>query len=156
MSLNALFQANQFPAATTVVDPVFYNAVQSLLTAVNATGAGVATGTGPSVLQTSPTLITPQLGVAQATSVNYIAVENGANNAIACAAASGPPLATGLIVTVLLAHTLQAGANTFAYLGGATAAIKLNTNPATDIATAYAVGGVIILFYNGTVWMELS
>lgn len=99
---------------------------------------------------------TQTFGVLQMASVNYIATENGANNAIACAAASGPALAIGLVVTVLLAHSLQAGANTFAYNGGATAAIKLNTNPATDIGTAYVSGGVIVLFYNGTVWMELS
>lgn len=87
---------------------------------------------------------------------NYIATENGANNAIASAAASGPALTTGLVVFVKLAHSLQAGANTFAYNGGATAAIKQNTNPATDIATAYVSGGTIELFYDGTVWQELS
>lgn len=99
---------------------------------------------------------TQTFGVLQMASVNYIATENGANNAIACAAASGPALAIGLVVTVLLAHSLQAGANTFAYNGGATAAIKLNTNPATDIGTAYVSGGVIVLFYTGSVWLELS
>ena len=36
MSITALNQQNQFPAATTTVDPVFYNTVQSLVTQANA------------------------------------------------------------------------------------------------------------------------
>lgn len=82
--------------------------------------------------------------------------DNGATNAIATAAGSGPTLYTGLTVQVLLAHTLQAGADTFAYNGGAAVAIKSSRNTANNIATAYAVGGVITMVYNGTVWLDVS
>lgn len=87
---------------------------------------------------------------------NWIPVENGANNAIATSAGSGPALTTGLQVTILLAHSLQAGANTLAYNGGSAVAIKQNTNPATDLGTAYVVGGVITCLYTGSVWVEMS
>lgn len=86
----------------------------------------------------------------------YVAVENGAANAIACAAWSGPTLAVGLQVNVLLAHTLQVGANTFAYNGGAAKAIKSHRNVANDIGVAYAVGGVITLLWDGTQWLDMS
>ncbi|MDE2107291.1 MAG: hypothetical protein KGL39_59385, partial [Patescibacteria group bacterium] len=89
--------------------------------------------------------------------VNYC-VDDGANNAIACAAFATrlPPLVTGLTVTVQLAHTLQAGANTFAYAGGAAVAVKSSFNPANNIATAYASGGLITLEYNGSVWLDVK
>ena len=96
--------------------------------------------------------VSPQFSVTP----NYIATENGANNAIATAAASGPTLTTGLVVTVQLAHTLQAGANTFAYNGGSALSIKKHFNVATDLSTVYAATGVIQLFYNGTLWLDLS
>jgi hypothetical protein len=86
----------------------------------------------------------------------YIATEGGANNAITTAAGSGPTLTTGLTVSILLAHTLQAGANTLAYNGGAALAIKSHFNTANNIGTAYAVGGVITLVYNGTIWLDAS
>ena len=88
--------------------------------------------------------------------LTFIAVENGANNAIACAAASGPTLATGLRVSVLLAHTLQVGANTFAYNGGGATNIKSHRNVANNIGTAYAVGGIIELSWDGTQWQDMS
>lgn len=85
-----------------------------------------------------------------------VLTENGANNAIVTPAGSGPALATQLVIRVLLAHTLQAGANTLAYNGGAAVAIKSHRNPASDIGAAYAVGAVISLLYNGTVWLDQS
>ncbi len=88
--------------------------------------------------------------------INYVGTENGANNAIACAAGTGPALTTGLIVWVQLAHTLQAGANTFAYLGGSALAIKSSYNSANNIGTGYAATGVIALMYNGTLWLDLK
>jgi hypothetical protein len=88
---------------------------------------------------------------------NYIATENGANNAIACSAGSGPTLATGLIVYVALAHTLAGSTSiTFAYNGGSAIAIKSHFNTANNIATAYAATGIIGLIYNGTIWLDLS
>ncbi len=102
---------------------------------------------------TDPALST---GLVWAQTVNYIATENGANNAIACAVGSGPGLLAGLVVTVQLAHTLQAGANTFAYVGGTALAIKSHFNTANNIATAYAATGTITLQYNGAIWKDLS
>lgn len=91
---------------------------------------------------------------------NYIATEGGANNAITGALldANGVavPLAAGLEVVVKLAHTLQAGANTFNFNGGGAVAIKSHFNVATDIATAYAATGVIRLQYSGAAWFDMS
>jgi hypothetical protein len=80
--------------------------------------------------------------------------ETGANNAIV--AAGGPVLYVGLTVSVLLAHTLQNGANTFAYNGGAAVAIKSHFNVANNIGTAYAVGSVVTLLWDGTEWQDTS
>jgi hypothetical protein len=99
--------------------------------------------------------ITSAGGVSGVGGANFLATENGANNAIATPA-GGPALATGLIVYVQLAHTLQAGANTFAYSGGSALAIKSHFNTANNIATAYAATGIIGLIYNGTLWLDLS
>ena len=94
-------------------------------------------------------------GASAISTVNYIATENGSNNAIACSS-GGPALVPGLVVTVQLAHTLQAGANTFAYLGGSALAIKSSFNTSNNIATGYAATGVITLQYNGTLWVDLK
>lgn len=93
-------------------------------------------------------------------SLNYIASETGSNNAIAgtltyaIAAAGTPPLT----VQILLAHSLQAGVNTFNYAGGGAIAIKSCRNPANNIAVAYVSGGLITLTYNNTssVWCDVS
>jgi hypothetical protein len=86
--------------------------------------------------------------------VNLIGSETGANNAIAGAIA-GVPLVVGLRVTVLLAHTLQAGANTFNFNGGGAVSIKRTTNQG-DLAVAYASNGFITLMYNGTYWLDMA
>jgi hypothetical protein len=65
-------------------------------------------------------------------------------------------LTAGLVVKVLLAHTLQAGVNGFSLNGGAVKAIRSSRNPANNIGTAYAVGGVITMMYDGTQWLDLS
>lgn len=79
----------------------------------------------------------------------FIANETGANNAIQ----GGLPstLKVGTVVTVLLKHTLIAGANTFN--GNA---IKSHLNKANNIATGYAVGSIIQLIWDGTIWQDLS
>ncbi len=91
---------------------------------------------------------------------NYIDSETGANNAIAGAFSGSSvtiPPGTGLRVTIKLAHTLQAGANTFNYNGAGAHAIKSSRNPASDIATGYAAGGIITLIDNGaSVWLDVS
>lgn len=86
--------------------------------------------------------------------IQFIATETGGNNAIAGSAA--PALVAGLVVMVKLAHTLQAGANTFNYNGSGAVAIKSHLNPANNIGTAYASGGIVRLAYDGTVWQDTS
>lgn len=94
------------------------------------------------------------------TGINYIPTETGANNAIAGALldANGTaiPIATGLEVVVKLAHTLQAGANTFNLNAGGAVAIKSHFNVANNIATVYAATGVIRMVFDGTQWVDLS
>ena len=52
-----------------VVDPLWAKWLQDLWTSLNTVNSTLATGTGAVVHQTSPTLITPTLGVAQGTSL---------------------------------------------------------------------------------------
>ena len=131
------------------------------------TGAGISTvniATGAAankVTVGAASTLTSLFGtVSQPKSTNYIASETGSNNAIAGALtdASGTniALAAGLKVTVKLGHTLQAGANTFNFNGGGAVAIKMHTNSASDLGTAYAATGVIELLYDGTAWLDMS
>lgn len=91
---------------------------------------------------------------------NYIASETGANNGIAAALLDPNgvpvPLAAGLRVMILLAHTLQAGANTLALNGGTAKNITSHRNTASNIGTGYSVGGIVDLVYDGTEWQDLS
>lgn len=115
------------------------------------------TGTAAAPVWTS---ITTSLGGVLAIGPNYIASETGANNAIAGAlvdpSGSNVALSAGLMVTIKLAHSLQAGANTFALNGGTAKAIKSHNNPASDVAVAYVSGGLITLMYDGTLWQDMS
>lgn len=92
--------------------------------------------------------------------INYQGTEGGANNALTCnlvdAAGANITLAAGLRLTLLIAHTLQAGANTLALNGGATKSIKSHRNTANNIGTAYSSGSIIELIYDGTQWQDLS
>ena len=101
--------------------------------------------------------------------LNYITSETGANNAIKGELAmvsqlQGPGFnvfTDGMTVTVKLAHTLQAGANTFDLNPVNSAGprnIKSRRNPTADIATAYAVGGYVTLMWNDSAgcWMDTS
>jgi hypothetical protein len=91
----------------------------------------------------------------RATAVNFI-LESGANNAIATPAGSGPRMVAGLQVQILLGHSLQAGANTFAYNGGAALPIVSHRNPANNIAAGYVVGSIISLIFNSNLWQDIS
>jgi hypothetical protein len=95
------------------------------------------------------------LGPTSVRELNYIASETGSNNAIA-GALSGVSLTAGLRVTIKLAHTLQAGANTFNYNAGGAVAIKSSRNVANNIGTAYAATGTVSLQYDGTQWVDVS
>lgn len=88
--------------------------------------------------------------------LDFIASETGANNAIVGTLASGAALAIGLRISILLAHTLQAGANTFNYNGVGAIAIKKHTSPSSNLTTAYVVGSIIDLVYDGTSWQDMG
>jgi hypothetical protein len=83
----------------------------------------------------------------------------GANDAITSPVGSAPAY-TGILVSITLAHSLQAGANTFAYAGGSALGIKSARNPGNNIATAYVSGGVVNLTLaniSGTLtWLDIS
>lgn len=91
---------------------------------------------------------------------NYIATESGSNNAIAGAltddTGTAVALTAGLVVVVKLAHTLQAGANTFNFNAGGALSIVSSRNSANNIGTAYASTGIVALMYNGATWSDLS
>jgi hypothetical protein len=96
-----------------------------------------------------------QSGNQIAQTYNYIPTTTGLPNQISGSLANRV-LAAGLVVTVLLAQTLQAGVNAFSLNGGPQKLIKSSRNPANNIATAYAVGGVLTMIYDGTQWLDLS
>jgi hypothetical protein len=83
----------------------------------------------------------------------------GAANAITSPVGSAPAY-TGMLVSVTLAHALQAGADTFAYNGGTALNIKSSRNPANNIGTAYVSGAVVNLTLasiSGTLtWLDIS
>lgn len=97
-----------------------------------------------------------------ATDANYISSETGANNAIVGALndANGTavPQVDGVCVTVKLGHTLQAGANTFAFNGNSAVAIKSHYSGTSNIANAYQAGNQIHLCYNtgGPQWADMA
>lgn len=108
-------------------------------------------------------------GAASAVTNNSVYTQYLATNRITGSANANAPTATltdaagnnitvqaGLRVTLTLAAGLQAGANTFNLNSHGTDSIKLSTNPATDLSTAYATGGVIDLLFNGTVWLAMG
>lgn len=99
-------------------------------------------------------------GLTAPQTLNMISTETGATNALAGALvdANGTnvPLAANMVVTIKLAHTLQAGANTFNYNAGGVLNIKSHFNAANNIATVYAVGGYITLLYDGTQWLDMA
>ncbi len=86
----------------------------------------------------------------------FAATEVGSNNAIQVnAAANLPPIRVGLVVYVLLAHTLQAGPNTFTYTISSALPIVSHFNTANNIATGYTTG-IICLVFDGSHWEDLS
>jgi hypothetical protein len=91
---------------------------------------------------------------------NFIASETGAANAIAGnlldAAGVAVPLAAGLKISILLAHTLQVGANTMNLNSLGAKAIKSNRNPANNITTAYVAGAIFTAIYDGTQFLDVS
>lgn len=107
--------------------------------------------------------ISGELSVADAVrfakSPNYVN-NSGVNNAITVTLldSSGTeiPQSAGLRLSVILSNSLQAGANTLALNNGTAKSIKSHRNPANNISTAYAVGGIIDLMYDGTQYQDMS
>lgn len=95
----------------------------------------------------------------QTTGPPVYATDAGANNAITSAVGTTPAY-TGIIVNVTLAHSLQAGANTYAYAGGSALGVKSHLNPANNIGTAYVSTGVVslqlALISTTLTWLDLS
>ncbi len=87
---------------------------------------------------------------------NYIASETGANNALVAAlldeSGNVVTVAAGLRVSIKLAHSLQAGANTFNLNAHGTDSVKKASNPATDLAVTAVSGSILSLVFDGTVW----
>jgi len=146
-------------AASAVNEVTVANAATGTAVALTATGGDTdigmtlgAKGAGKLSLPGTGAKVTPQAW-------NYIASETGSNNAIAGAltdaSAVAVPLVAGLRVSVLLAHSLQAGANTFVF-NTVSKSIKSHRNPANDIGTAYVSGGSVELMYDGTQWQDMS
>ena len=100
--------------------------------------------------------------------MNYLttAASGSANNAIKMTFTNLPKLEAdvyrnitdGMVIRVKLPHTLQAGTNTLALNSGSARSIKSSRNPANNIATGYAVGGMITLCWSSaaTAWLDLS
>jgi hypothetical protein len=92
---------------------------------------------------------------------NFVVNETGANNAIVGSGQySCMPRIYGLTVQVALAHSLQAGANTFNYCGVGAKPIRSHFNSANNIGTAYDSSGVITLQWaqtaKGQFWLDMS
>lgn len=164
---------NPSPALTDFVGYVFAEQTGTLDVTTNIYQHGAImiktdSATGQNALfQNVGSSVTPQwvsmlssMGAIEASSINFIATETGTANAIAGTladvAGNLAVLGTGLTVGVLLAHTLQAGADTFALNGGTAKNIKSHFNKANNIATAYAVGSIVGLIYDGTEWQDQS
>lgn len=109
----------------------------------------------------------PTACIIGAESANVVYSETGSNNTIAgsaptlvlTGAGSVPSSGDGTgCVTVILAHSLQAGANTFTLNGGAATNIRSHFNQSANIATGYASSGTInlCLSQNGAAWLDQS
>lgn len=95
------------------------------------------------------------------TTENWIATQGGSNNAITLTLTDSNgvavPLVNGLRLTFRLStNTLQAGANTIVFNGSSAKDLKSSRNPANNIGTAYAAGGMVSVMYDGVRFMDLS
>jgi hypothetical protein len=134
----------------------------STITYGGVTLSAAVTGTGKMVLDTSPTLVTPVLGVATATSINKLTLTAPATSATLTVADGASLVTSGaysltLTATALTNVTLPT-TGTLATLAGAEALTnKTLTNPTVTnyIETLYAIGNsstaVTIALTNGTV-----
>ena len=134
----------------------------STITYGGVTLSAAVTGTGKMVLDTSPTLVTPVLGVATATSINKLTLTAPAT-AATLTVADGASLVTSGAYSLTLTATALTNVTfpttgTLATLAGAEALTnKTLTNPTVTnyVETLYAIGNsstaVTIALTNGTV-----
>ena len=134
----------------------------STITYGGITLTGAVTGTGKMVLDTTPTLVTPILGVATATSINKLTVTAPATSAT-LTVADGASLVTSGAYSLTLTSTAATNVTlpttgTLATLAGSEALTnKTLTNPTVTnyVETLYAIGNsstaVTIALTNGTV-----
>ena len=130
----------------TVTEDVTYDFVETELLSVGISAADFAamqnlpatqTGTGAMVLATSPTLVTPVLGVAAATSVNKVAITAPATSATLT-------IANGKTLTASNTLTLTGtDASSIAFGTGGTAAYTLNKLSVFAATTSAELAGVI-------------
>lgn len=107
----------------------------------------------------STTSATMNATYTQFTATNFCtgsAVANAPVATLVDASGNNVTVAVGLRITLALASTLQAGANTLNLNGHGADSIKMHTNSATDLGTGYAATGVVDLLFNGTVWLDMS
>jgi hypothetical protein len=134
----------------------------STITYGGVTLSAAVTGTGKMVLDTSPTLVTPVLGVATATSINKLTLTAPATSATLTVADGASLVTSGAysltLTTTALTNVTFPTTGTLATLAGAEALTnKTLTNPTVTnyIETLYAIGNsstaVTIDLANGTV-----
>jgi len=137
------------------------NAASGGIKVVNiATGVPVTSGNNRVTLGGgSTTKVTTNATNTSYRATNFVTAA-GSNNAITVtltdAGGSNITQAAGLEMHILLANSLQAGANTIALNGAGAANLKSSRNPANNIATAYVSGGVIHVIFDGTQYLDLS
>jgi hypothetical protein len=134
----------------------------STITYGGVTLSAAVTGTGKMVLDTSPTLVTPVLGVATATSINKLTLTAPATSATLTVADGASLVTSGaysltLTATALTNVTLPTTGTLATLAGTETFTNKTLTNPTVTnyIETLYAIGNsstaVTIDLANGTV-----
>lgn len=132
---NALLFSTTSLASSTGL-PIDAGTTGTLPVARGGTGATAATGTGNVVLATSPTLVTPALGVATATSVNKVAITAPATSATLT-------IADGKTLTANHSLTL-AGTDSTVMTFPSTSATIARTDAAQTFTGNQTVNGAVI------------
>jgi hypothetical protein len=91
--------------------------------------------------------------------VNFFTTAGSANaltGTLNDAAGNAVTVAAGLRVTIKCSAGLQAGANTFNLNSHGNDAVKLSSNPANNIGTAYVTNSIVDMIFDGTVWQVLA
>lgn len=127
---------------------------------INGTAISAITGTGSVVLATSPTLVTPALGVATATSINGVTIPSATDTAALLAASqtftNKTIVATNNTISALAASMFSTGqvlrnmsnAQNYAWQLGTATATFAASNPATTtvtFGTAFATACDLVL-----------